>query len=604
MELFKEQALKGKIVIINIHQPSSGIFKKFDNILIFDEGGRTVYYGNPVESVVYFKSMSHLINASESECLSCGNVNPEQILEIIESKNVNEYGVYTEVRKVKADEWYTMYKKNIESEINVSDTKIDLPTNRFHVPELFEQFKIFTLRNILTKLSDKQFLYINFLEAPILAIILGFFTKHIFGTADNPDIYIFGENENIPAYLFMSIVVALFLGMMISAEEIIRDRKILKRESFLHLSWNSYLNSKILILFVISAIQTFTFVLIGNMMLDIRGMYLSYWLVLFSVSCFANMLGLNISASMKSVVSIYITIPLLLVPQLLFAGVIVKFDKLHKSVTSQEVVPVIGDLMASRWSYEALTVHQFKNNKYEKLFYKIEKKESDAAFKMNYHVPEIITKVYFCKKYYNNNSHRSAVSKELETIRNEIIKLQNNFEDKNFNYIGSLNISSFNSNVANYTIKYLNEIKLVYSQILENSIYAKDKLVTDIMNKTGGKEKFFEFKQQYYNNSLADQVLSKIEKQKITEAKGKLIQKAEPVFKYPEKNNGRAHFYSPVKKISGIYIGTFIFNICAIWMMTILLYLTVQFSFFRLSLDFIKKINLLSFFSLKKLLNL
>ena len=44
-------------------------------------------------------------------------------------------------------------------------------------------------------------------------------------------------------------------------------------------------------------IQTFSFVLIGNYILGIRNMYFEYWLILFSVSCFANMLGLNISAS-------------------------------------------------------------------------------------------------------------------------------------------------------------------------------------------------------------------------------------------------------------------------------------------------------------------
>ena len=104
-------------------------------------------------------------------------------------------------------------------------------------------------------------------------------------------------------------LVALFIGLTVSAEEIIRDRKILKRESFLNLSKGSYLTSKILILFFISAIQTLSFVLIGNYILEIKGMYLDFWMVLFSTSCFANMLGLNISASFNSAVTIYILIP-------------------------------------------------------------------------------------------------------------------------------------------------------------------------------------------------------------------------------------------------------------------------------------------------------
>ena len=78
------------------------------------------------------------------------------------------------------------------------------------------------------------------------------------------------ERDNFPAFMLMSIIVALFMGLTVSAEEIIRDRKILKRESFLNLSWNSYLLSKLIILFAISAIQTFTFVLLGHLILEIE----------------------------------------------------------------------------------------------------------------------------------------------------------------------------------------------------------------------------------------------------------------------------------------------------------------------------------------------
>ena len=137
------------------------------------------------------------------------------------------------------------------------------------------------------------------------------------------------ENENIPAYLFMCVITSLFFGLMISSEEIVKDRKILQRESFLNLSWFSYLNSKILILFLISAIQTLLFTIIGNEILEIKGMTLSFWLILFTTSCSANILGLNISSAFNSVIAIYIIIPFILIPQLLFSGVIVKFDKLH-----------------------------------------------------------------------------------------------------------------------------------------------------------------------------------------------------------------------------------------------------------------------------------
>ena len=99
MDLLKELALKGKLVFVVIHQPSSDIFKMFDKLLILDVGGYPIYYGNPVDSVIYFKTLVNHVNSNESACFECGNVNPEQIFNIIESKVVDEYGNTTRKQK-------------------------------------------------------------------------------------------------------------------------------------------------------------------------------------------------------------------------------------------------------------------------------------------------------------------------------------------------------------------------------------------------------------------------------------------------------------------------------------------------------------------------
>ena len=61
-------------------------------MIILDLGGYPIYYGNPVDAITYFKHRIDHVNADESECFHCGNVNPEQIFNIIESKVVDEYG--------------------------------------------------------------------------------------------------------------------------------------------------------------------------------------------------------------------------------------------------------------------------------------------------------------------------------------------------------------------------------------------------------------------------------------------------------------------------------------------------------------------------------
>uniref|UniRef100_UPI0035679BEC ATP-binding cassette domain-containing protein n=1 Tax=Ancylomarina sp. TaxID=1970196 RepID=UPI0035679BEC len=257
MLLLKRQTLRGRLVMCNIHQPSSDIFKLLDVLIIMDQGGRVIYSGNPVEAIVYFKTQSHFVNADESECLTCGNVSSEQILKIIETKMTNEYGKQIRKRKRGSEEWYAYYKEKIEStkSIETPKKKTALPDNYFQIPRRYQQLKIYLSRDINAKLSNIQYMMITLLEAPLLAVILGYFTKYIIGTVDDPTTYIFAENENLPSYIFMAVVVALFLGLIISAEEILHDRRIIKRESFLNLSRLSYINSKVLVMLGISAIQ-------------------------------------------------------------------------------------------------------------------------------------------------------------------------------------------------------------------------------------------------------------------------------------------------------------------------------------------------------------
>ena len=226
----------------------------FDKLLILDTGGYQIYYGNPVDSIVYFKKSINLVNSDEGECHDCGNVNPEQIFNIIETKVINEYGHFTNERKISPEQWNAVYKKNYKP-FSV-DTSKEVPHSTLNIPPRLKQAHLFSLRDIQAKIHNRQYMIINLLEAPVLAFILAFIVRYYNEDDKFLDEYVFSKNLNLPAYLFMSMIVALFMGLTVSAEEIIRDRKILKREAFLHLSRSSYIISKISILFILSAIQT------------------------------------------------------------------------------------------------------------------------------------------------------------------------------------------------------------------------------------------------------------------------------------------------------------------------------------------------------------
>jgi ABC-type multidrug transport system ATPase subunit len=577
MCLLKEQAVKGKLVIVNIHQPSSDLFKLFDRLIVLDRGGYPVYTGNPVEAIVYFKQMTERVDALESECPTCGNINPDEILQIIEARDVNESGEFIQKRKTPPSGWYQMYINNIQSKFTFDYIREKLPVNPFRIPGLLKQLAIFSARNLRAKLADRQFMLISLLVAPILAFILGYFTKYVSGSEADYREYLFSKNENLPAYLFMSVVVALFLGLIISAEEIIKDRKILERESFLNLSRSSYLFSKILFLFGMSAIQMITFVLIGNSILEIRSMTFNYWIILFSASCCANMLGLIISDGLKSVVAIYIIVPFLLVPQILLAGVIVRFDKLHFSVAAYENVPVAADLMTSRWAYEALAVNQFKNNEYQKYFFDIEQTESNVSYELYHLIPAIIERMDDTKGYLESDPENPAIQRNSNIILNSLedIKIRplQNLPDQK---AGPLDIQSL-ENIKNQ----LNEVKASLSGIRDRLIYRKDSIQRQLIHELGSTDKLIILKQKNWNESLAELVLNLNELHKVSESKHKLIRKMEPVYQIPSSRNGRAQFYSAVKVLGHYHIDTIWFNVIVIWIMTLFFYIALQFSWLK-----------------------
>jgi ABC-type multidrug transport system ATPase subunit len=594
IDLLKELSLKGKLIFVVIHQPSSDIYKMFDKMIIMDTGGYPAYYGPPVEAVTYFKKSTHQVDSNRGQCETCGNVNPEQIFNIIEAKVVDEYGQPTNKRKITPIQWHDWYKERFKIN-HVEDVKEE-PPHSLNLPNNLKQTIIFTTRDVLSKLSNKQYLLINLLEAPLLALILAFIIKY--KSAPGGAEYSFRYNDNLPAFLLMSIIVALFMGLTVSAEEIIRDRKILKRESFLNLSWNSYLFSKVIILFTLSAIQTLMFAIIGNLILEIEWlMLIPFWFVLFTTSCMANVLGLNISSAFNSAVTVYVMIPLLLIPQMILSGLLFSFDKLNSVISTKGKVPLVADLMASRWAYEAMAVYQFKNNSYEQPFYDFEKLESQSDFRSSFFVDKLIEK----RKYITENiqskedSIQQTIQYNLELIRTSIKDdyFKKGLEKINLElpWTNKIYTPEFSSTLESYLDSY----KQFYQGIYNKAVAARENLIFKMENEKGSNFKVYESKNKYYNESLADLVKNVSTKSRLLESNGELIQQVNPIFTEPKPKSVldyRAQFFSPTKNFIGISIDTFYFNIMVIWFVSVVFYITLYFELLRKLIDSFGKMNL------------
>jgi ABC-type multidrug transport system ATPase subunit len=579
MDLLRDLALKGKLVFTVIHQPSSDIFRMFDKVVILDQGGYMVYYGNPVDSVIHFKTIDSQINASQGECPSCGNMNPGVIFKILEAQVVDEFGNYTDKRKVKPKQWANRFKI-LNSEEPVKEVS-KAPGKNLNKPGRLRQFALYLSRDLKSKISNLQYVLLTLLEAPVLAFILSFIIRYI--PDPNSDVYYFSENENIPIYIFMSIIVALFLGLTISAEEIFHDRKILKREQFLNLSRSSYLLAKIILLIAISALQSFLFVSIANPILEIRGMYFNYWLTLFTTAFCANMFGLIISSSFNSVITIYIVIPLLIIPMMVLSGAMFSFEKLNRNITRVDKVPLIAEMIPTRWTYEALMVSQFKDNRYSTLeyntkketFYSIQKKISQADFNNVYRLPElkkVLQNVLL--DYKNLKADRSETLNNLKLIKNETAKIASFGNLPAFRYIDFLEPDKFTPEIADSLSGYITRAGKYFTEMSNSAFDLKNKFYN--LNEKSLRR----LEKRYYNYKLEEIVTKYYEPDKLLIYKNSFIQNTHPVYLDPEKKgflNFRTHFFAPSKNIFGVRVDTFVFNISIIFVGIMFLYIVLYY---------------------------
>ena len=583
MDLLRELTFKGKLIISVVHQPSSEIYKMFDRVVILDDGGEMVYYGNPIEALIHFKTLDAQIDSNIGECPTCGNINPETIFNILETEVVDEFGRYTGVRKRSASEWAATFNE-AEPPKTLRQIK-SKPDSNLNRPNLLSQFRIFISRDISSKLSNRQYILLTLLEAPVLGFILSYIIRYIADPGSN--IYIFRENENIPVYIFMCLIVALFLGLITSAEEIFKDRKIRKREQFLNLSKGSYLFAKVLLLIGISAIQSLLFIIVANPILGIKGLFFEYWFALFTTAAFANILGLNVSDAFNSAITIYIVVPLLMIPMMVLSGAMFPFDKLNRSLGSIDKVPWVAEIMPTKWTYEALMVTQFKDNKYDRQVYDINKTISIADYNTTFRLPEMKTALNTTVLSYRRKELSDDNPSKLPLLKNELMKLSQNEGLFKFQEIDKLEVSDFNHLVAEKLLAYIDSVNSIFHRQSNSADILKDKFIT------ANREELDMLYNQYHNDRLEEIVRKIFEKNKILEYKDRLVQNFDPIYRDPPGNEFpyfRSHFFAPSKVFMGIRFNTYTFNMLFVWLMSAILYALLYFGIFeRIVNSFSKK---------------
>jgi len=544
INMLRQIANMGKIVVINIHQPTSEIFHLFDKLVIMDKDGYPVYFGEPFYAASYFKKHLDLVDSAIDDSVQIGYYNPEQIMDLIEYQKLGKDGNPINERVFEPVEWHRLLIENSTTN-DAAQGKIALPDVGTKVPPYLKQILIYFKRNVISRFADQSYGAFTLLGAPVLALIISFLLRTS-GYQDGP--YKLINNVNMPVLIFIGVVVSLFFGMINSVGEIHKDKRQLKQESYLNLSTSAYLISKIAYILIINLYQIGVYVLISTSIIEIKGLFWLYLLVFWLASGVMSMIGLYVSIKLNSILSTYIAIPFILIPQILLAGAILDFDDIHNSIANKKYVPFLGDLMVSRWTYEAIVDIQMSENLYSRHYHDLYVKKSSVDYCLNFLIPQI--KVLIEKKDakdLNYDSHQ-AIESGFEELANYYHSLP----------VSNLDVASMSDkelyNLLDRIIIWLKEIKsVIRDEIVDRS---EEELIQP---------------EDYENNKLEELVLKRNRYINHIIYNNEIIRKFEPAFYSSTNKFGRAHLYAPYKKIFNLEIKTWQFNVAVLILMKLII---------------------------------
>jgi ABC transport system ATP-binding/permease protein len=331
MKLFRQIAESGRTVILTTHAMEN--VKLFDKIVLLMRG-KLVFYGRPEEALAHVgaKSFKELYDKIEEPIDELLRANPGA------DKN--------QIAEHVAEEWKQKFTKTTQFKQNVYEPLKQIGQvqsqgvhgkRRLGVTGAIRQWMTLSRRYWQVLVRDKFNLFILFAQAPIVAFLTFLVMDH---------------NQPRDFLYFVLSLVSVWFGTSVAAREIIRERAVYNRERMVNLGLLPYVGSKLFILGIIVGIQClllflplkfFDVVGLMDMPGDFGGIP-QFWTVILTAGVGIT-LGLLISALVKTSEMATSLVPLILIPQILFAGLVGVPTGISK---------VIGLTMPATWSFDTM----------------------------------------------------------------------------------------------------------------------------------------------------------------------------------------------------------------------------------------------------------
>ena len=307
MKTLRKMSQMGKTIILVTHNTLN--LHLCDKVAFFGDRGHLCFYGSPQEALDFFE--------------------------------VNDFvDIYTLINE-NLDYWYHKFE-DLREEIVPKTIPSGKSNNIENKKKSFIKQLIILIKRYIKLISnDFQQLLILFAQAPIVAILL------VMVTTDN----LYKSYDDTKAILFSLGCASIWLGLLNSVQEICKEKVILQKEHMADLKLSAYLLSKFIVQGLLAFIQS---LLLVSIFQKIAGsseysiLINSFWDI--QIICFLSILssatmGLFISSLVKNANIAMTIIPLVLVPHLLFSGMLFKLEGISD---------FISNFILCRWTVEGL----------------------------------------------------------------------------------------------------------------------------------------------------------------------------------------------------------------------------------------------------------
>jgi ABC-type multidrug transport system ATPase subunit len=372
-----------KIVIASLHRPGATVLRLFDKVLLLDSGGRLAYFGTPAEMVGYFRDACEELSISHPSVTAKSPLGADFVFDVLETplSSIGGGSNTGAARRFPPSFWQERFESlDLMHSLQHGGSPVSKlsglgdsghlpvppkPTRRLRA--ILAVFATHFLRSLFSKIRNRGTVYSTCLEAPLLAALVAITLR------SSPEgAYQFATALHVPAYLFLSATVAMFLGLTNSATEVLRDRPTLRRERNCQPGASSYVIAKFAALGLVGCLQCLVYLIVGNYFLEIEGTLIYLWLWMTLTAWTGTAMALVVSSLVKSERAALTAVPLLLVPQMLLAGALVSYREMNHGlfnnpgeVRDRGGVPVPAMVMPLRYAYEGMIVAQATRNPFE-----------------------------------------------------------------------------------------------------------------------------------------------------------------------------------------------------------------------------------------------